>query len=274
MKKPSKLVVTIDLPDNHNATRLSVQPDGSIRLFDANGNEVDAVRTMRSMQYERPKGPKHQTKATSLTNKASVGGLEELASLDHFIVIDTNTKQISGSKVSAAFFIACRLRRHGNKYEIQSLDNRGHVYEFHNTAGNPEMLAILRLQNDIIKFTPDTGKVAFITDSELGRHESICSRSEPIYGNVFLNEKFTLIYASSDTGQELTNKLIRFCDAQSSEHLKKVEQAGLNECKVNPLPEDSTTQYRFITYNDLKIFNPEITGVELMESSTATILFE
>lgn len=136
------------------------------------------------------------------------------------------------------------------------------------------MLAILRLQNDITKFTPDTGKIAFITDSELGRHESISSRSEPIYGNVFLSEKFTLIYASSDTGQELTNKLIRFCDAQSSEHLKKVEQVGISECKVSPLPEDSTTQYRFITYNDLKILNPEITGVELTESSTATILFE
>jgi hypothetical protein len=274
MKKPTQLTVTIDLPENHGATMLSVQSDGSIKLFDVNGNEVNPVRAERSMQYERAKGPKHQTKTTSVGSTVSVGGLKELASLDHFIVIDTNSKQILGKKISAAFFICCRVKNHGDKYKLESLDDLGHVYEFHNPKGNPEMLAILRIQNDISKSTNDLWKSAFITDSELGRHERISSRQEPVYGNQFLKENFTLIYASSDTGQELINRLIRFCDTESTKHLQKIEREGIKNYTTSPLPEEETTQYRFMSYRNLEIINAEITGVELTSDSTASIKFE
>lgn len=275
MKKPTQLTITIDLPENHNATRLAMQPDGTIKVLDMDGNEVTPVRTGRAMQYERPKGPKYQSKATVLSDTVSVGGLEELAELDHFIVVDTNSAQIENKKISAAFFVVCRLKKIDSKYKLESLDNLGHVYEFHNATGNPEMLAILRIRNDIARSHPKIKKkIAFITDSDLGNHENISNQKSPLYGSEYLGENFILFYASSDTGQELTNKLLRFCDSESTKHLKKVQATGLINCKTIVLKEDQSIQYRFISYTDLQIVNPQITGAELTPQSTAHILFE
>jgi hypothetical protein len=252
-----------------------MQPDGTIKVLDMDGNEVTPVRTGRAMQYERPKGPKYQSKATVLSDTVSVGGLEELAELDHFIVVDTNSAQIENKKISAAFFVVCRLKKIDSKYKLESLDNLGHVYEFHNATGNPEMLAILRIRNDIARSHPKIKKkIAFITDSDLGNHENISNQKSPLYGSEYLGENFILFYASSDTGQELTNKLLRFCDSESTKHLKKVQATGLINCKTIVLKEDQSIQYRFISYTDLQIVNPQITGAELTPQSTAHILFE
>lgn len=109
MAKRVDLSLTIELPADHNAERVSIGPDGRVRVFDKSGKEVVPVQVERATHYERSKGRKYQAQVTVERDYASVGGLEELARLDSFVVIDTNTTEIDGTKVSAAFFIVCRL---------------------------------------------------------------------------------------------------------------------------------------------------------------------
>jgi len=58
-------------------------------------------------------------------------------------------------------------------------------------------------------------RLALVVDSELGKHVSINLREEPYYNENYLPNNVTLLYASSDTGSELLNKVIRHCDKAS-----------------------------------------------------------
>jgi hypothetical protein len=246
MPKRVDLSLTIELPENHEAERLTIEPDGRVRLIDKSGKELIPARVERATHYERAKGPKYQARVSIDRNYVSIGGLEELARFDHFIVIDTNTTEVNGMNVSVAFFIVCRLIPEAAGFRLTSIDNRGHAYEFQGTKSSAETLAMLKVANDTVR-GPDVlgkAKVAFVTDCDLANHETISKRERALYGEHYLPEGFALIYASADTGQELTNKLIRFCDAQATKYLKKIKGGGLRKTGLAPLDEDKSIAFR------------------------------
>lgn len=275
MPKRVDLSITIHLPDGHNADHLSVDPDGGIKITDKSGNDVEPDKVERSAHYERTKGIKYQTRATIDNKHASIGGLEELVRLDHFIAIDTNSVKIDGTKVSAAFFIVCKLIPEKDSYRVISLDNCGHVYEFHDVEGNPEMLAILKTAHDTNnnQRAPSKENIGFITDSDINNHESISKRETPIYAQHLLPEGFSLFYASADTGQELTNKLIRFCDKESSKYLKRLKEGAFRKTGLATLEYDETVQFRYTYYPSLEMINPIITGVAMTPDTEYTVQY-
>lgn len=57
--------------------------------------------------------------------------------------------------------------------------------------------------------------LGLVVDSELGRHPAINRREEPYYKDNYLPESVGLIYASSDTGTDVPNTLIKLCDSGS-----------------------------------------------------------
>lgn len=136
--------------------------------MDKSGAEVVPVRVERKVHYERSKGPKYQSRSTSVAGSATVGGLDELASLDSFVVVDTNSAEIENVKVSAACFLVCRLLAEGDAFRLISLDQRSHVYAFHNVPENPELLAILKIAHDTVRSRniPGDKAVGFVTDSK------------------------------------------------------------------------------------------------------------
>jgi hypothetical protein len=275
MPKRVDLSLTIELPENHGAERLTIQPDGRVKIIDKSGKELIPARVERATHYERAKGRKYQARASVNRGYASVGGLAELACLDHFIVIDTNTIDIDGTTVSVAFFIVCRLIPENAGFRLASIDDRGHAYEFQGIKGNAEMLAMLKVANDTVRGRGALGKsrIAFVTDCDLANHEAISKRERAIYGEHYLPEGFTLIYASADTGQELTNKLIRFCDAQATKYLNKVKSGGLRRTGLAPLDEDKSVSFRYTYYTDLKIMNPNVTGTTITANTKSSIDF-
>jgi len=275
MPKRVDLSLTIELPDNHGAERLTIQPDGRVKIIDKSGKELIPARVERATHYERAKGRKYQARASVDRGYASVGGLEELARLDHFIVIDTNTIDIDGTTISVAFFIVCRLIPENAGFRLASIDDRGHAYEFQGIKGNAEMLAMLKVANDTVRGRGalGTSRIAFVTDCDLANHEAISKRERTIYGEHYLPEGFTLIYASADTGQELTNKLIRFCDAQATKYLNKVKGGGLRRTGLAPLDEDKSVSSRYTYYPDLKIVNPNVTGTTITANTKSSIDF-
>ena len=275
MVKRVDLSLTIHLPPNHEADRVSVGPDGRVRVFDKTGKEVVPERVERATHYERTKGLKYQARAIIDRDYPSVGGLEELARLDSFIAIDTNCIEIDGTRVSVAYFIACRLVAEKDGFRLVSLDDQGHAYEFHDVPGNPEMLAILKVAHDTMRRrgAPERPKIAFITDSELGSHQAISCRELPIYGEHYLPQGFALYYASADTGQELTNKLIRFCDTESTKYLARLRDGAFRRTGLARLEEDHSVLFRYTYYSDLRINNPVVTGTTTTPETTSSIRF-
>lgn len=275
MAKRVDLSLTIELPDGHNAERLSMDPDGRVRVFDKNGNEVVPVQVARATHYDRAKGRKYQAQVAVEQGYASIGGLEELARLDSFVVIDTNTVEIDGTKVSVAFFIVCKLIPEQSGFRLTSADNRGHAYEFQGASDNPEMLAILKVAHDTILRRGPLGEcqIGFVTDCDLANHQAISSRKRPIYGESLLPEGFALIYASADTGQELTNKLIRFCDAQATRYLARLRDGTFRKTGLACLKEDPSIAVRYTYYPDLKISNSIVTGATITGDTKSSIHF-
>ncbi len=278
MEKRVDLTITLNLPDGHNADRLSIGEDGSVRLFDKSGDEMLPESISRAVHYERPKGPKYQSLTTADGRMTTVGGLEDLAQFEEVIALDTNTTEINGTKVSAAFFIVCRLKTEPDGFRVESLDGKGHLYEFHDVPlnMNPEMLAILKVANDT-KRSRGTARsnVVFVNDSDMGRHSAISRREQPIYGPHCLPDGFALRYASTDTGQELTNKLVRFCDTQSRKHLARLQSGAtlFRTTNLSKLDEDQYVGFRYFYFPDLSIENPVVTGVSMTPDTKHTIKF-
>lgn len=275
MAKRVDLSLTIHLSPNQEADKVAVDRDGHVRIFDKVGKEMVPARVERATHYNRSKGLKYQTRTTIDRQYASVGGLKELACLDSFIVIDTNSIKVDRTKVSVAFFIVCKLIAEKDGFRLVSLDNRGHVYEFHDVPRNPEMLAILKIARDTLRGREalDKSNIGFITDSELGSHQAISNRKLAIYGEHYLPQGFSLIYASADTGQELANKLIRFCDTESTRYLARLKDGAFRKTGLACLEEDQSVVFRYTCYPDLEIIDPVVIGTTITPETIPSIYF-
>lgn len=276
MAKPVNLSIGFRLPEGAKTSSLSIKPSGEIVLTDEDGKEVVPEYVDRATHYERPdrpdKGPKVQSRHKQINELATVGGLLELARYDSIFVIDTNTRALEKGSVSVACFIRCQLLPEGEKFRIVC-ESRLNTYEFHNVGGNPELLSILRVANDVLRSEGKQAErnIAIVTDTELGSHDDINSRTTPLCGPVCLPGGFTLLYASSETGQEVMNKLIRFCDSQADIYLNNMEQGAAKDSRLNALSEDSSVKYRFIYRNDLEIKNPVVGGVSVVDGTKISL---
>lgn len=276
MPKRSDISIDIRLPKNHKAVKASIKlSTGKLVFLDDQGVEVAPEYMERTIQYNRPKGPKVQSNQKVVGELCTVTGLSELAQYDAIIGIDTNTVKIGGSTVSVACFFKCRLIPDGDIFRVEC-DEKLNIYEFHNVAGNPELLAILKVARDIIQTSLDYSektRIAFVTDTELGLHDGINSQSVPIYGQYYLPKQFRLLYASADTGKEFINGLIRFCDKQARSHIKKLRKGKIPDFKLMSLDDMGGVKYRYMFWDvDVSgVDNWEISGVKFQEGSEITL---
>lgn len=272
--KPTSMSIGFRLPENSNAAKASIRPDGSIVITDADGKEIVPEYMEREVFYDRPGKPKVQTRWRLEAGLASVNGIPELARYESLFAIDTATRSIDGARVSVACFFSFRLVRQGDKFVVEPEANLN-FYEFRGVnGGNPEMLAILKVANDVAATAPVLSAAAhcfaIVTDSELGAHDEINCRARPIYGDLHLPEQFTLIYASADTGHEFLKKLIRFCDQQADVYFKEIAKGAITK-PFEPLPQDPAVRYRFLFRRGLEVVNPTVGGPSLAPGSTVTL---
>lgn len=69
--------------------------------------------------------------------------------------------------------------------------------------------------------------LGLVVDSELGKHPAINRRDEPYYRDNYLPQNVGVIYASSDTGTDLPNKLIKSCDAGSRKLFRMIQKGEI-----------------------------------------------
>jgi hypothetical protein len=271
--KPPEIGIFFKVPDNRKLGKVSIQLDGTFRFLDIDGIEFIPEYMERRLQYARPKGAKIQTKQNTNGRLVTIGGLAELAEFDSVFIIDTNSRIINDRKVSASCFIRCRFFREEDGYRVQAIEPQANFYEFHDVRGNPELLAILKVANDITKIEGLNTqlKIAFVTDSALGDHEKICARKIPLYSHYFLPRPFTLIYASADTGNEAINRLIRSCDQMSSRYLMDFENGKLPNSELLTLQENPFVKHRFVMFSEYELISPILKGVGVNEKTKFTL---
>jgi hypothetical protein len=272
MAKPVSLTIQFKLPPDGKVSKASILPNGDIVLLDEKGEEIVPVYMDRTLQYSRKKGPKIQNRRKFEGQYTSVNGTRELASFASIFAIDTNTRSIRGAAVSASCFVCCRLQHKAENYVLEC-EPRVNFYEFHNVRGNAEFLGILKVANDVERSAGLTknDRFAIVTDAHLGSHDLLNGRRAALYGAHVLPARFQLIYASSDTGQEIVNGLIRLCDQQSTQYLELYEKEELPHRKLKPLTEDPSVLYAYVFRNDLKVGNPILTGLKLQEGTKVSL---
>jgi hypothetical protein len=272
--KPIQLGIRVRFPRGHQCHRIEVTPNGDIVATDQHGNEITPVSMERITSFSRSKAPKIQARSKMIGGRVSVGGVRELTQYDHVFAIDTNTRSVKGTQVSVACFLRCKFVPQGHRIHIDT-ETKIHFYEFHNSPGanSAEMLAILKLARDVVRF-PDysrKSKIAIISDCDINRHDAISARRSPIYGFFFLPRGFQLHYASSDTGRESPNRLINFCDKQSTIHLEAIESGTTENLNIRPLEEDPTVLYQYGYKDGVEFINTIIDETSLDPGSMVAL---
>ncbi len=220
------MVGSFELPENHSGLRLRVEPNGDIKLIDINDNEVKPTKSTRSVFEKKPHKNKQLTQMEMVADTISIGGLKELHGLDSFFVMDTSTKFVAGTRISVTFLMRIKLHKEPNGYRAVNSDKDAFFFEFHGISKqeNPEMFAILKLANDILRTEALMADniIGIITDSDMINHSAISNQIMPIYKDKLLPKNFKLIYAK-DQGGDAINQLIGLCDKQASRKLKEYE---------------------------------------------------
>jgi hypothetical protein len=267
MPKPIDLTISFKLPKGVKFANASIQPGGEIILTDDEGNTFTPELMERKIGFPREKGPKIQSRNKVFGKHLSVGGLKEFTKYDSVFFIDTNKRLVNGEEVAAACFINCQFITSKDQIRIVC-DEKLNIYEFHNipkNVKNPETLAILKIARDITKISESNMNlnVAVVTDTELGSHDEINARKTPIFKNHLLPAGLHLHYASTDTGREVINRMLKFCDKQSSLYLKYLEEDSVKKSDLKQLAEDPSVQYRYMFRNDIELVNPVVGGISI-----------
>jgi hypothetical protein len=271
-RKAANLLISFAVPKNKKVTGVSITPAGDILLKDGEGAPILPENLLREVSYDRPKGPKVQSRQRLDGNVGCVGGLRELCSYESVFCIDTNNRMIGGIQVSAACFICCQFNLEGEKFRVEC-EEKVSVYEFHNVPSNPELLAILKVARDVRRSWEfgEGRRFAFVTDSELGAHDEFNARSRPIYGNYCLPDDFNLLYASTDTGQEVLNRILRFCDRRAGKYLDFLEEGTVKVTSLNILEEDERIRYRYMFQEGLEIVNPLVSEMRIQPGAKVAL---
>lgn len=219
---------------------------GEVTILDQSDNLVRPTSAVRNTYYDGLSKPKFQTVLHN-DGYLTVGGLDELLSLNSFFVIDTNTNIVNGQRVSITFLMRLKLVLTKDGYQVIPVDRNVFVFEFIGVPNdkNPELLAMLKLSNDILatEQLPKDTQIWFINDSELGNQRDYSNQIKPIYGKHFLPKPFKIVYASSDRGTDAINQLFRIADSKAKEFLKKVQVGEFGGKEYTVLIEDPAVKF-------------------------------
>lgn len=146
---------------------------------------------------------------------------------DRVYCVDTNSAVArNGSRVSVTTAITVTSMKIGNSAIHLSADNTIQLVATDPPSGNPEVHGIWMMLSRLWEHHPQLlqGKLAIITDTELGRVKAWNARAEPFYDGHRLPEGVDIFYASADVGSEefLPNQLMKTCDSLSTRKLREL----------------------------------------------------
>ena len=231
--RSTKLTATLHVPKAGNYTIKGDINSKKFQIVDEHGNPLYAEKICIEQNRMRKsmvrKGPKEICKIL-YSGSLSLSLNEALLNFDHIYAVDTNTKHVSDSWLSAGSI--CYLtdyQKIGVEYtyrvklvrQITSI-NMSRPYQMEQHVWNA---AISYIQSIIS--TDNT--VALIVDCDLDNIPKYNERVLKIRDLEYLPENFTLIYASADTGSNIANKMISFCDFHANRILEELTSSKIQK---------------------------------------------
>lgn len=141
------------------------------------------------------------------------------------LAVDTNAQVVSGiGKICATTAIEAYFTEvTEDSCHMQSGKQRQKITI--DPPGNPEIYGIGAMMHHFFEANPSfiNKRVGIITDTDLDLLKGMNQRTVPFFRNMALPENIILFYATSDSGSAefMANKLMRMCDNESANYLKR-----------------------------------------------------
>lgn len=244
-QKDANLKISVEFEPGDMPVSASILKNGDFVFLDREGRSIKPKKMVREMSHDRTKGAKVRTRANLQDGAGVIGGLSQLSSYDVIFAIDTNSVDIGGEFIAVSGFLPFSIRKREGEYFLELGEKSVQIYEFHGLTLKPELFAIFKLISDIERNAPNgISRIGIITDSELGSLEAFNTRTTPIIGEAYLPEQYRLMYASTDTGWEVTNKVLRLCDSAAASHIEDIKAKVLPDAPLVKLREFPSVSIR------------------------------
>lgn len=272
-QKEANLKISVEFEQGDVPVSASILKNGDFVFLDREGRSITPKKMVREMSHDRAKGAKVRTR-TSLQDSAGViGGLAHLSSYDVIFAIDTNSIEIEGEFIAVSGFLPFSVRKRDGEYFLELGEKSVQIFEFHGLTHKPELFAISKLICDLENHAlKGISRIGIITDSELGSLEAFNTQTAPIMGEAYLPEQFTLMYASTDTGWEVTNKILRMCDSAAASHIDDIKAKVLPDAPLVTLEGFPSVSIRVGRRNaHISIEQPNLVETALHEGQRVTM---
>lgn len=246
--KPRITTILFDMGEKVTINAVQVGISGQIKLIGTGGMEIKPVKVTLKRSYERPKGEKILSSIT--VRGENIVSDVDMAILGHQViaVIDANTREIRGQKITVAAVLRARPVGGGRMQQWISC-----ALEFRNVDCNADLLAIKVLCNEIEKQSGcgPINLVSFVIDSDLNMLEKYRDRISPIIDNWFLPSWASLEYASDSAADSFFNTMLREADSISNQILDVIENGKLeDQAEAHPIPHSE--YFRILTLQPKK----------------------
>ena len=196
---------------------------------------IKPVVTFSQTHYESESGKERII--TRIHDKVVVGEPDILRHLsstfDVIVAMDTNTKEITGERISACGIIHCILQ------PFSDAEGEGYYASFpwqktllfRNSLRNlpPEKFAWITEIRRIKDAVPhaESSRFGLVTDHDMANHNLLNAKKSPIFADIYLPDNFTLLYGRGDGSSEsILNKLVKHCDKEASIVLEAIAESG------------------------------------------------
>ena len=213
--------VSISPKRSTDKIRLGVRGDGRFWLEDEEGI-LDVSVHSHVLGYKRPKGLKIINQISSESQLLIGNPDRELTKYDYILAVDTNTRTISGTPMSASAVFSAKFEDSSNDDKAILRGVFSEYYEFRQMNQSSELIAWWFVIKGILEdpVYDVNKKFAVVVDAHLGEIESMNRGEKPVLGDLYLPQNCKLMYASADVGKEWgINRVMSICDKEATKFL-------------------------------------------------------
>jgi len=236
-RKQRSYTIDLDMGRDVSANRLEYNHATGPALFSPFG-KLEPERAYLEVSYPRDQKRKVISRAELPLGQLLPHPDVPVLACERVLAVDTNTREIQGTKVSATALVIGEVR--ARIFPPTVAFQVRQALELHNVDCSPERLAWKQILESLERRDEfrRIGRVALVVDSDYSALHDIRLRKTPILDNFFLPANVILLYATADTGDPFVgNLLLREADKRAADLLNQLERTGLGAITVCPTPD-------------------------------------
>ena len=199
LKKRRKIKEVI-IKESAEISSIFPEDDGTFSIINSHGKLVEHEQ-LEAVGYFRLSGKPKILRSIARTNADQVGD-NPWKKYDKIGFIDTNSASMGAERLFVCSSSILSWKDDARRFA--DLTPQDLFVGYCQNTANPERIGWLdfihRVQTGNVLSATD--KMLLIVDSEVGSLTSVNARTAPVYSNGYLPDRFTIAYATSDSGME------------------------------------------------------------------------